>query len=399
MIEFGKESLESVNRDIRQLHSYHWSRFWKGVDVGHFAEVFQNFTAGLVKWDGLFYVLDGGIGFSITGSDWFQRLIGISDKLEVKSLAVATRAYAILNALLPIEYPMEIISKLCDCIWKKQTKTSENPSWSSGFKWRTSTGYVVNKDEPSSLVTALVGLAFLDTYKLSKDTMYLDRAKGIARYFILENGYKVFPNNTICYNYTPNMQELITNASAFVALFLKSLSIATGDQSAVRDADRAFRFIINNQGLDGSWQYFPSPKRKVNIIDNYHTGFVLEALLEGLDLEYNRDIDLCVKNGLRFYASMFRRNGQPIFNVRRNYPIDIHDAAQGIIVFSQAQRIFQSGGHIADQIRNFVNLHMKRSDGRYISRIYRFGRSNLITPRWADCWMMLGLAEFLRAST
>ena len=399
MNELGVESKESVIQDIRELHSFHWPRLWRGIDVGYFAESFQKISKGFVNWDVLFYLLDGGIGFSITGSNWFQKLVAINEHLEVKALAVATRAYAILNDILPDEYPKEIIDKLCSIIWKQRTKVSKNPSWSSGFKWRTSTGHTIEKDESSSLVTALVGLAYLDAYRVCGDIKYKERANKIGEYFVHENGYEIYPDRTICFYYTPKMREPITNASAFTALFLKSLSIITKQNDAARLSERAFSFIINNQQNDGSWFYFPDSQWKTNIIDNYHTGFVLEALLEGLNMQYNREMDLCLKRGLRFYASFFKKSGQPKFNVRKEYPIDIHDAAQGIVVYSLAQRTYNSGGQIADQIRKFVNIHMKRRNKRYISRIYRLGKSNLITPRWADCWMFLGLAEFLRSLT
>ena len=398
MTRLQTESIRAVFKDVGLIHSYYWPRSWKGIDVGHFAETLPRFLPSMVKWDKLFYFLDGGSGISITGSKWFQRFLGISEKPQIKALAVAARAYAILSGFFPESYPLDFTEKICDYLWRQKSKESLNPSWGSGFKWRTSTGHVINDEEPSSLVTALVGLAFLDAYKLSKDTKYLERSRGILEYFVNENGYKTDSDDSICFYYTPNIQEPITNASAFVALFLRTFNATRRNNTSNRLAERSYRFIINNQEPDGSWLYFTSLTRKENVVDNFHTGFILETLLEGLSLEFDSEMERCTRRGLCFYSKMFRANGQPRFNTRKQYPIDIHDVAQGIIVFSLSDQIFHKGIDIANNIKNYVNIHMKRSDGRYLSRIYRFRKSNLTTPRWADCWMLLGLAELLKSS-
>ena len=72
---------------------------------------------------------------------------------------------------------------------------------------------------------------------------------------------------------------------------------------------------------------------------------------------------------------MFDSSGRSIFNLSNRYPVDIHDIAQGILVFSLAQG--KTGQGLEDALRgwNFARDHMKKKNGTYKSRIYRKGTS------------------------
>ncbi len=391
-----KEETAAVLQNIRSLHAFYWPKMWKGVDIGQYAEAFTTLLPPSFHWAPIFYILDGGAGFSLTDRDWLQRMLGIREMVSVKALAIAGRAYAGLTQIAPDEFPQSIMTQICDALWREKLPTTEYPSWGAGYTWRTSTGHIMAADDPSSLITALVGLAHIDAYVVTGERTYLERVRGMSRHLVEENGYLTYRDGSICFPYTPRMRVAITNSNAFVALFLRAASRILSDDKLGELSQRAYGSILRSQNGDGSWNYFLSDRREP-FIDNYHTGFVIQSLLEAVRQQEDPRLLESAKKGIRFYGGLFSTSGAPLFSTRSSYPHDIHDVAQGIIVFSQASCFMNSALMIASRIADFANKRMKRADGRYSSRIYRIGRSNLSTPRWADSWMLLGFTEYLRA--
>lgn len=385
--------LSKVLDAIIALHKHYWPRRWGGKDPGDFQEAFMRLRIPFLPPETLLYLLDGGLGPAITNMRWFQRVLGIHEHPESKPSAIAARSYLLLAQHKIPGFSNESAVELCDYVWFLRNRSTRYPSWGSSFAWRTSDGTIFKSNGPSVLVSSIVGLAFVDAFRATKEDRFLDWAETVAGYVMNENGHVKHKDGSICFLYSPLVRSEITNASAFAGLFLKSYSSVSDDENAEKMANKAYDFLVNNQNKDGSWFYYPSRPAHNNVIDNYHTGFILQALLESYRLQPASEIRNCLDGGLDFYHTMFEENGQPVFNTSRKYPVDIHDIAQGLFVFSLSQSVLGYGLKKAIHIWNYANSVMRRSDGRYASRRYRLGRSNFSTPRWADSWMFRGLTE------
>src|SRR6185437_737754 len=71
--------------------------------------------------------------------------------------------------------------------------------------------------------------------------------------------------------------------------------------------------------------------------DNYHTGFILDSILEYTRLAASVEFEDAYRRGLHFYRErLFDPDGAPRFRHDRRYPFDIHGSAQGIITFALA---------------------------------------------------------------
>jgi len=137
---------------------------------------------------------------------------------------------------------------------------------------------------PCAITTSLVGEFFLKLYDLTGMEEYLNVARGAADWLLRENGFEEFEYG-ICFNYSPAIKECIYNASARATSFLLGLSVRSGEPLYYTLVGKSMDFLMKSQNLDGSWSYCP----KRNLIDNVHTGILLESLwrcyLEGRSRE------------------------------------------------------------------------------------------------------------------
>ncbi|MEM4735527.1 MAG: hypothetical protein QXS20_07395 [Candidatus Thorarchaeota archaeon] len=385
--------LDTIRQQLEVLHGHYWPKHWSGIDPAHFQEAFINLHVPIISPETLLYLLDGGVGVPFTNYRWFQRVLQIRERPEPKAAAIAVRGYCTLRTNhVGVLGDVDIVS-LCDHIWRLRNTSTLHPSWGASYTWKTALGWLFPAGGPSVLITSLVGLAFLDAYKITRNEVLLERSVEAGEYIMNENGYTVHSDGSLCFHYSPLVPAQITNASAFAALFLKALYVETGYTEAEKLSSASVDFIVRNQRPDGSWYYYPFRPPRSNIVDNYHTGFILESLIEIYRLQPETRLADCIRRGISFYKTMFETNGAPRFNRKRRFPRCIHDAAQGICTFALCHEIMGFGLKTALTIWRYVRGAMMEPDGSFMSRRYLLGKSSLRSPRWADSWMFLGLAR------
>jgi rhamnogalacturonyl hydrolase YesR len=189
----------------------------------------------------------------------------------------------------------------------------------------------------------------------------------------------------------------VLNNMTLSGAFLVKLWRETGNAEMLSTANKLLNFTVKRRTAYGAWYYTHPPNMSLLKHDNYHTGGILDGLMEYFE-ETNDDRYLSVYwAGLSYYHRyLFEEDGAPRWMNDRPYPYDIHGAAQGIVTFAKAghhKPIFLADANkIAEWTIN--NLYRPRTKD-FAYRQGRFVRWNYSLMRWCNAWMCRALAEML----
>jgi rhamnogalacturonyl hydrolase YesR len=129
--------------------------------------------------------------------------------------------------------------------------------------------------------------------------------------------------------------------------------------------------------------------------DNYHTGGILDGLLESLEETGDDRYMEVYWNGLDYYKkNLFEPDGAPRWMNNKKYPFDIHGSAQGIITFKKAAIHDPKFLSQAERIAVWAIRNLYRRKTRDFA--YRKGRLlkwNYCLMRWCNAWMARALAR------
>ena len=170
------------------------------------------------------------------------------------------------------------IVEILDWILLQRSPGFENYCWGQPYDWFSRK--VVKKNTPRATVTTQVANTFLDAYETFGEQKYLDIASDICEFFINGKGLNASTDSDgdICFSYTSIDNYHIHNANMLVAAVLVRTWGHTKNDKLKDFAIKSINFTFKHQNNDGSWYYWALPDKILGIIDNYHTGFVLESL-------------------------------------------------------------------------------------------------------------------------
>jgi hypothetical protein len=156
-------------------------------------------------------------------------------------------------------------------------------------------------------------------------------------------------------------------------------------------------FTVNRKTDYYAW-YYTYPKGKSPIThDNYHTGGILDGLIEHFEITGDDRYMKTYWKGLEYYqANLFESDGAPRWMNNKRYPFDIHGAAQGILTFKKAAKHEQEYLPQALKIAAWAIEHLYRENTHdFIYRKGRWFKWNYSLMRWCNAWMARALAELI----
>ncbi len=269
--------------------------------------------------------------------------------------------------------------------------------WGYCFPWQTRT-LLVPANSPNLVCTTFVANAFLDAYEQLGDASYLEAAASGAQY-ILNELYWTDGGSVAGFAYPlPSMRNNVHNGNLLGAALFCRVAKHTGDASLVEAALKVARYSASRQRADGSWAYGESANQEW--IDNFHTGYNLEAL-RSMQLSLNSDeFDGHIRKGFSFYrAHFFREDGAPRYFHDRTYPIDIHAAAESLIALVKFSYLDPSNLALARKVLLWTMKNMWDDRGFFYYRVLRSMKIRTSYMRWSQAWMLLALSTFLSEST
>ena len=270
--------------------------------------------------------------------------------------------------------------------------------WGYPYDWQ-DVGFFAPRDFPNRVVTSFVGQALLDGYETLHDDRYLEAATQAVR-FLLQAPKTLFEDDDRrCVSYVPDrsVDWIVMDVSALAGALAARLGATSGDGGLIREGGRLVRYVVSKQTGDGAWFYADPPSASHITHDNYHTGFILDAILQyGLSAASD-EFDSAYRRGTEFYAErLFERSGAARFMSDRRYPIDIHGCAQGIITFSLQQRHMGTGAVTATRVLEWTLANMwDPGSGWFYYQRRRGYRTRIRELRWCQAWMSWALAGYL----
>jgi hypothetical protein len=270
--------------------------------------------------------------------------------------------------------------------------------WGYPYPWQ-DVGFFAPRHFPNRVVTSFVGQALLDGFETLHDERYLDAATQAVR-FLVDAPRTLFEDEKHrCLSYVPDatVDWIVMDVSALVGALAARLGALVGDGALVTEAGRLIRYVVSKQTDYGAWYYAEPPSASHITHDNYHTGFILDAIWQYGEAAGSLEFIDAYRQGLEFYAQrLFEPDGAARFMSERRYPVDIHGCAQGIITFSRQQGHSGAGADMAHRVLEWTLANMwDPGSGWFYYQLRPHFRSSIRELRWCQGWMSWALATYL----
>ncbi|MFH1861470.1 MAG: prenyltransferase/squalene oxidase repeat-containing protein, partial [bacterium] len=261
-----------------------------------------------------------------------RTLMGIRRDCFAKGLALFLAGYLQREKLQHEKENVAKIDLLLERLLKRSISGYSGICWGTNVPYQTRAFYVPPQ-MPSLVHTAVAVEALLDLADFKRDDELIELAESAGRFVLNDLNIRQEPSG-IAFSYTPNDHSRVINVTALAARMLARTGVAVGNPEFIQHAEQAARYVINAQAEDGSWQYGQNAVH--HWIDNYHTGFVLEALEDYRSITGDDEVAFAIRKGGDFYRrELFLEDGTPKFSPNSIYPIDGHCLAQGILTFAK----------------------------------------------------------------
>jgi hypothetical protein len=322
----------------------------------------------------------------------FRDLAGIKKAYNPKGLGLFLSGYCKLYHINRTQEVRSRILFLSKKILELQSEGWSGACWGYNFDWQ-ARAFFQPKGTPSVVVTSYVANALLDAYEILEDKNLQELAIS-SKDFILNDLHRTYDGNgDYCFSYSPLDQTKVFNASLLGSKTLARIYTITNEESLAEEAKKSVQFCMNYQNTDGSWAYGTLPYHQW--IDNFHTGFNLEALADYQKYTKNETFNDAIQNGLKYYLDNFFTNeGIPKYYNKTVYPIDIHCPAQLPITLSKL-KAFQQNKELVDRVINWTISNLQSPSGYFYFRSGKRFKTKIPYIRWAQAWMFLALTTYL----
>jgi hypothetical protein len=210
----------------------------------------------------------------------------------------------------------------------------------------------------------------------------------------------VRPSGTVALSYTPLDRSQVVNTNAEIGA-----ALLRGGRAADRPlAEALLRFAVEAQNQDGSWFYSaPDAGEGRQVVDNYHTGMILTALMSAAGAVPG--LAAALERGWRFHLdSHFERDGCPRMRPHTRWPVDAYSAGESLSALIEGSRcdalpsaMRDECAETADRLVGYIVREMAYPDGGFVYRNWHGRKMRLDSLRWADALLCQGLAEYCLA--
>lgn len=266
-------------------------------------------------------------------------------------------------------------------------------AWGYQYPWQ-DPGFFAPTGTPNAVVTSFVCEAFLNAYRITNDQQYLEIVGSAINFFMNDLTVLKDADDEFCLGYMPlPMTMRVMDVSILIGAVIAQYAEITGNQNLKKIAWRLVNYVINQQTEYHAWFYTDPPKDSHITHDNYHTGFILDALWRYMESTGDETWKPNYDNGLKFYAkNLFTSEGAPRWMYDVEYPHDIHGAAQGILTFSRHLKEYPG---FAENITDWAINNMYHPSGYFYYQQRKFFTIRFTLLRWCNGWMSRALSSYL----
>lgn len=350
---------------------------------------FLSKTLGWSKWTRLL-AIQGVMRFPIN----IRPLLGVRKSVNPKGLALFTMGlidrYRTGGHKRHLSEAEELLERL---LRLRSPGRWTGISWGYPYPWQ-DLGFYALPHTPNAVVTCFVAEAFLDAYRETRKAEYLETVRTSIEFLV--NDLTVLKNtdDQLCLGYMPfPMTMRVMDVSILIGALLAQYGATSGHGTYQQTARKLLNYVIGQQTAYGAWYYTDPPEASPIRHDNYHTGFILDALWRYMRASDDWGWMDAYRRGLKFYAdALFNDDGSPRWMSDCDYPHDIHGAAQGILTFARHREEYPRK---AETIARWALETMYNASGRFYYQETRFYKKRFTLMRWCNAWMAHALARLL----
>jgi hypothetical protein len=260
--------------------------------------------------------------------------------------------------------------------------------WGYNFDWQ-SRNFFAPRGTPTIVPTAFAARALIEA---GQD---LQQARSVCEFIVNDLPRTVDTETEVCFSYAPNTNTRIFNAGLLAAEVLASVGHQTAEQQLIDLADRAARYVVNNQQPDGSWLYGTDPKQ--SWIDNFHTAYVLFSLKRITNVSTRKnEFQRALERGYQYWKNtFFLADGWPKYYDHELYPADAHAAASAIVTFLECRALDDDALALAQKVATWTIQNLRDRRGFFYYQRRRFYTVRKPYMRWTQAWMLYALSRLL----
>ena len=270
--------------------------------------------------------------------------------------------------------------------------------WGYDHDWQ-NLHFYVPKFSPNIVVTGNIAYAFIEAYEITAEKKFLDIAVSVTDFMLkdLETPYQDDEMRNI--SYIPKSQWAVLNINGLAAAIFIKVWKHTKNPILKKEAGRLTAFLVDKQTDYGAWHYAWPPKTSNVKHDNYHTGNVLDWIMDYTFIAGDKKFMPNLEKGMDFYFKyLFEADGAPKWRSDRAYPYDVHGAAQSIITFTKAgldmdKKYLDHAAKVAEWTIN----NLQADEGYFYYQRGRFMTKKYTLMRWCNSWMAFALSSLLLA--
>ncbi|MCW5937033.1 MAG: hypothetical protein KIT11_06995 [Fimbriimonadaceae bacterium] len=272
--------------------------------------------------------------------------------------------------------------------------------WGLPFEWQAFV--VVPAGTAIGHTTMAVANALLDFHDATGEAWAKAEAEEACRFLTEGLNQTERPSGSVALSYTPLDWSQVMNTNAEIAALL----LRNGDPAHFDLAQRLTQFVLETQNEGGSWFYSaPDAGEGRQVIDHYHTGMILTALLETVGTLDDQNVVRALNLGLSFHLGFhFEKDGCPKMRPHTRWPIDAYSAGESVLTLVRAVRSpwveAKLRARAVDTLHRLVGYivrDMMYGDGGFIYRRWPLNAMRIDSMRWAQALLCQGLAEYCLA--
>lgn len=327
-------------------------------------------------------------------------LLGVKISPNPKGIALFARAYLSLYQKTGRVDDMKEAERLLSWLMAHRARHEEFYCWGYNYTWQSVPPFVQWEEEPIAIVTIFGGEAFMHAYEVTQNKRYLDVACSAAKFLTKRLAPLHETANELAVSYTINKEgTIVVNIQALIAAFLVKIWRHTKEQKLRDIAEKHINFVLQCKTPYDAWFYTHPGSGSHIKHDNYHTGGVVDALLEYAEITGDERVMEVYWRGLSYYHKhLFESDGAPRWMNDQNYPHDVHGAAQGVISFTKAAAHKPEYKEVALRIADWAVsrlYHEKEAD--FIYRQGQFFNYNFSLMHWCNGWMARAFGELINS--
>ncbi len=247
------------------------------------------------------------------------------------TLGLAIQAWATLTRAFPEErerYEQEA-GRLVHRLHGLTTPGWSGACWGYDFDWE-SRDTSMPAGTPTVVATGFVTNGLFAAHEIMASPGAIELCDSACAFIRRDLNRTPGSNGSFCWSYSPFDSSCVLNATAKGSRLLAQVGHARGIDEYFAEARRSLEYVVRHQRADGSWPYAIGDPR--SWADNFHTAYVLDALVEYRDRSGDETFSAHLEEGWNYYRTHFFEDGWlPRYYDSSLYPIDATAVGQSML--------------------------------------------------------------------